>query len=47
MSHGALDTLVNSLRDKLNAGQPGLICTIRGSGYSLVDDSDLQVRKAS
>lgn len=47
MSHGALDTLVNSLRDKLNAVQPGLIATIRGSGYSLVEDSDLPIRKAS
>jgi two-component system, OmpR family, response regulator len=35
MSHGALDSLVNSLRAKLNEGQPGLISTIRGRGYSL------------
>lgn len=37
ISHGALDTLVNSLRDKLNAQQPGLIVTVRGVGYSLAD----------
>jgi DNA-binding response OmpR family regulator len=35
MSHGALDSLVNTLRAKLNAEQPGLISTIRGSGYLL------------
>ena len=36
-SHGALDTLVNSLREKLNEGQPGLIVTERGVGYSLAE----------
>jgi DNA-binding response OmpR family regulator len=41
ISHGALDTLVNSLREKLNAKQPGLISTARGIGYSLVEDADL------
>jgi DNA-binding response OmpR family regulator len=46
MSHGALDTLVNSLRDKLNAEQPGLIATVRGSGYLLVGDSELPGRTA-
>ena len=35
MSHRALDTLVNNLREKLNVHQPGLIATIRGVGYSL------------
>jgi DNA-binding response OmpR family regulator len=40
-SHGALDTLVNTLREKLNGGQPGLIATARGSGYSLVEDAEL------
>jgi DNA-binding response OmpR family regulator len=33
---GTLDTLVNTLREKLNAGPPDLISTVRGSGYSLV-----------
>ena len=37
MSHGALDTLVNSLREKLNEGQFGLISTVRGVGYSLTE----------
>jgi len=40
LSHGALDTLVNTLREKLNAGQPGLIATVRGVGYSLVEDAE-------
>jgi len=40
-SHGALDTLVNSLRDKLGAEQPGLISTARGLGYSLAEEADL------
>jgi DNA-binding response OmpR family regulator len=39
VSQGALDTLVNTLREKLNAEQPGLIATVRGMGYSLVDDA--------
>ena len=43
-SHGALDTLVNTLREKLNEEQPELISTIRGSGYSLVEDSQLPKR---
>jgi len=37
-SHGALDTLVNSLREKLNEEQTGLIATVRGSGYCVVED---------
>ncbi|MGC1463071.1 MAG: response regulator transcription factor [Terracidiphilus sp.] len=37
-SSGALDTLVNTLREKLNTGQPDPIRTVRGSGYTLVDD---------
>jgi DNA-binding response OmpR family regulator len=41
ISHGALDTLVNTLREKLHAKQPGLISTARGVGYSLVEDADL------
>ena len=44
MSHGALDTLVNSVRDKLNAGQPRLISTYRGSGYSLVEEPEMPAR---
>jgi DNA-binding response OmpR family regulator len=43
---GALDTLVNTLREKLNAKQPGLISTVRGIGYSLVDDAELRRRPA-
>jgi len=39
VSHGALDTLVNAVREKLNPGQPGLIVTIRGTGYSLADET--------
>jgi DNA-binding response OmpR family regulator len=45
-SHGALDTLVNSVRDKLDEA-PGLISTIRGSGYSLVEEPELSARMAS
>jgi DNA-binding response OmpR family regulator len=41
ISHGALDTLVNTLREKLHAKQPGLISTARGVVYSLVEDTDL------
>lgn len=40
VSHGALDTLVNSLREKLNIEQPRLISTIRGSGYALVEETE-------
>ena len=42
VSHGALDTLVNTLRDKLGAGQHGRIATVRGVGYSLVEDTRQQ-----
>jgi DNA-binding winged helix-turn-helix (wHTH) protein len=41
VSNGALDTLVNTLREKIHAKQPGLISTARGVGYSLVEDADL------
>jgi DNA-binding response OmpR family regulator len=37
---GALDTLVNTLREKLSAGHPDLIETVRGSGYTLIADTD-------
>lgn len=46
VSHGALDTLVNALRAKLNEQQPGLISTIRGSGYSLAANLDSESRCA-
>jgi DNA-binding response OmpR family regulator len=46
MSHGALDTLVNSLRTKLSQEQPGLISTIRGSGYSLAASLEHERRSA-
>jgi DNA-binding response OmpR family regulator len=44
VSNGSLDTLVNSLREKLDAGQAGLLSTVRGSGYSLVEESELPRR---
>ena len=44
VSNGSLDTLVNTLREKLDAGQPGLLSTVRGSGYSLVEEPDEQTR---
>jgi len=37
ISHGALDTLVNAVREKLNTEYPGPISTIRGVGYSLLE----------
>lgn len=40
IGHGALDTLVNSLREKLSAGHAGLISAIRGSGYCLADEPE-------
>jgi DNA-binding response OmpR family regulator len=42
VSHGALDTLVNTLREKLKGQQAGLIATVRGIGYSLADHPDMQ-----
>lgn len=45
VSHGSLDTLVNGLREKLNDRQQGLISTVRGSGYTLIEDTE--PRKAS
>jgi DNA-binding response OmpR family regulator len=45
-SHGALDTLVNSLREKLSDDAPGLIATIRGSGYCLVEDLEHPIETA-
>jgi DNA-binding response OmpR family regulator len=47
ISHGALDTLVNSLREKLNAVHPGLIATVRDGGYALVEDVSPRTGKAS
>jgi DNA-binding response OmpR family regulator len=37
VSNGSLDTLVNTVREKLDAHQPGLLSTVRGSGYSLAE----------
>jgi DNA-binding response OmpR family regulator len=37
---GALDTLVNTVREKLGAGHPDFIATVRGSGYTLVVDTN-------
>ncbi len=45
-SHGALDTLVNTLREKLNVGQPGIISTLRGVGYLLGEETDLHEKRA-
>jgi DNA-binding response OmpR family regulator len=42
VSHGSLDTLVNGLREKLNLQQEGLISTVRGSGYTLLEDSEFR-----
>ena len=42
ISHGTLDTLVNTLRGKLNLRQPWLIATVGGAGYALVEDATLR-----
>jgi two-component system copper resistance phosphate regulon response regulator CusR len=42
ISHGTLDTLVNTLRGKLNLRQPWLIATMGGAGYALVEDATLR-----
>jgi DNA-binding response OmpR family regulator len=47
MSHTSLDSLVNTLRGKLNAEQPGLISTIRGRGYLLTGDPEPRKRLTS
>jgi DNA-binding response OmpR family regulator len=39
-SSGALDTLVNTLREKLDTGDTRLITTVRGSGYALAADTE-------
>lgn len=44
---GALDTLMNTLREKIDSEQSGLITTIRGAGYLLVEDAELPRRFAS
>jgi DNA-binding response OmpR family regulator len=46
ITHGALDTLVNTVRDKLNTEQDGLISTVRGVGYALGDGADSRRRLA-
>jgi DNA-binding winged helix-turn-helix (wHTH) protein len=43
VSHGALDTLVNTVRDKLGGSQPGYIATVRGTGYALLDEADSRI----
>jgi DNA-binding response OmpR family regulator len=42
VSHGALDTLVNTLREKLKGEQAALIATVRGIGYSLALDPEME-----
>jgi two-component system, OmpR family, response regulator len=44
---GSLDTLVNTLRGKMEAGQSEMIATIRGAGYSLADDAEMRRRFVS
>lgn len=39
-SPGALDTLVNTVREKLSASPSNLISTVRGSGYTLVAETE-------
>lgn len=46
VSHGALDTLVNTLREKLNPQCPGMISTIRARGYTLLEEEELRDRCA-
>jgi DNA-binding response OmpR family regulator len=46
ISHGALDTLVNTLREKLSADRAGLISTVRGNGYTLLEEIELCERLA-
>ena len=40
VTSGTLDALVNTLRDKLDGEQPGLIITVRGVGYLLDQEAD-------
>jgi two-component system OmpR family response regulator len=40
VSNGALDVLVNSLREKLGSAHPDLIATVRGKGYALLNNSN-------
>jgi DNA-binding response OmpR family regulator len=42
MSHGALDTLVNTVRQKLNDFHPGRISPVLGTGYTLLEESVVQ-----
>jgi len=44
ISHGALDTLVNTLREKLHTGKPNMISTVRGVGYALTEHAEAQVQ---
>lgn len=40
ISNGALDVLVNSLRERLGSAHLDLIATVRGKGYALLDNSN-------
>jgi DNA-binding response OmpR family regulator len=44
ITHGALDTLVNTVREKLHAEPDGLISSVRGVGYALADPGDARRR---
>jgi two-component system copper resistance phosphate regulon response regulator CusR len=44
VSHGSLDTLMNTLREKIDNEQLGLIATVRGSGYTLIENLDPRLR---
>jgi DNA-binding response OmpR family regulator len=46
VGNGSLDTLVNTLREKLDTRQPGLLSTVRGSGYALLEDPEPPKRDA-
>lgn len=44
---GALDTLVNTLRGKIETGHSEMIATVRGAGYLLSDNAETQRRLVS
>jgi DNA-binding response OmpR family regulator len=43
-SPGALDTLINTVREKIDNEQLGMVATVRGSGYSLVEGTGQRAR---
>jgi two-component system copper resistance phosphate regulon response regulator CusR len=45
-SHGALDSLVESLRGKLHGASPGLIADLEDGGYTLSDELPAQQKPA-